>query len=436
MITNQFYGRILAEIENIPLIDTHEHLINEEVRLSQKIDFFNWFSDYPGVDLVSAGMAQSKLEGLLDSNRSLDERWFEFVPVWTYVRTTGYGRSVLVAAKDLFGVDDINERTYRELSEKIAKSNYKGWYNRVLKEYANIDMIILDPMEIIDQTPLDSIDRNLFVPVFCVDDFITPCNRTELEALELKTGVAIHSFNDLLRATDLALEQAVAAGIVGFKVRLAYRRVLHFEKVVKTDAERVFNLLNYYPHRTHNRPVQPPVSWMDAKPLQDYIMHHVIRRTIDYNLPIQVHTGLQDGNGNFLINANPAHLVNVLIEYPEARFALFHAGYPYRGETAALGKNFPNVYVDLCWVHIISPWVARQTLHEWIELIPGNKIFAFGGDYTFVEGAYAHARMARENVAKVLTDKVEMGYLTEAEAAPLAHRLLRDNAIEFFNLAV
>ena len=50
MITNQLYRRILAEIESIPLIDTREHLISEEVRLAQKIDFFNWFFDYPGVD--------------------------------------------------------------------------------------------------------------------------------------------------------------------------------------------------------------------------------------------------------------------------------------------------------------------------------------------------------------------------------------------------
>ena len=255
-------------------------------------------------------------------------------------------------------------------------------------------------------------------------------------ALELKTDLAIHSLDDLLKAIDIALDQAVAAGVVGLKVRLAYRRVLQFEKVVKADAERVLNMLNYYPRRTYNRPVQPPVSWSDAKPLQDYLMHHVIRRAIDHNLPIQVHTGLQDGNGNFLVNSNPLHLVNVFIEYPEARFTLFHAGYPYRGETAALGKNFPNVYVDLCWVHIISPWVARQTLHEWIELIPGNKIFAFGGDYTFVEGTYDHARMARENVARVLTEKVETGYLTEDEAVTLAHQLLRNNAVQFFNLPV
>ena len=128
------------------------------------------------------------------------------------------------------------------------------------------------------------------------------------------------------------------------------------------------------------------------------------------------------------------HLVNLLIEYREARFDLFHAAYPFQGELAALVKNFPNAYADLCWVHVISPWVARQTLHEWIEVLPANKIFGFGGDYIFVEGSYAHARMARSHVAQVLVEKVEAGYLTEAEAVRLAHQLLHDNAVQFFRL--
>jgi hypothetical protein len=87
-------------------------------------------------------------------------------------------------------------------------------------------------------------------------------------------------------------------------------------------------------------------------------------------------------------------------------------------------------------VHIISPWVARQALHEWIETVPANKILAFGGDYIFVEGAYAHARLARHNVAAVLAEKVEARYLTEDEAVSLAHKLLRENAVRLFCLTV
>jgi predicted TIM-barrel fold metal-dependent hydrolase len=366
----------------------------------------------------------------------LDERWAAVAQVWTDVRTTGYGRAVLLAARDLFGISDINETTYRELSERIASSNHSGWYQYVLKERANIELAILQSLEEFDTTPLNKIDRWFFAPVVCMNDFVVPCSRVDLQGLERKTDVSIHSLDHLLDAMDASFERAVAAGVAGVKITVALRRSLHFEKVARADAERLLNRLFLYPVDLIAGIQQPPVSWNEVKPLQDYLMHQVIQRAIECRLPIQIHTGFQVGNGNFLDNANPIHLTNLLIEYSEARFDLFHAGYPYQGIMAVLGKNFPNVYVDLCWVHIISPWVARHTLHEWIETVPANKIFAFGGDYTFVEGAYAHARMARANVALVLTEKIEMGYMTEEEGVELARKLLRDNAARFFHLPV
>ena len=59
-------------------------------------------------------------------------------------------------------------------------------------------------------------------------------------------------------------------------------------------------------------------------------------------------------------------------------------------------------------------------LHEAIETIPANKIFAFGGDFIIPEGSYGHSVMARRAVSRVLTEKVEDGYLTEDEAVALA----------------
>lgn len=436
METTELSKRIRAEVESISLIDTHEHLISEGVRLRQKIDLFYWFSHYASSDLVSAGMSEQTMESLRDPGRTLHERWLEFAPFWEETRTTGYGRALLLAARDLFDIPDINEATYQELSEKISASNYEGWYDHVLKERANIALAILHPPRDFDPTPLEEIDRRFFAPVLVMNEFVEPCSCVELDTLGQKTDVAIHALDDLLKAMDVAFDRAVEADVVGVKLSVAYRRSLDFEKVAKADAERIFNRIDRYPVKAGAVPQQPPISWAEAKPLQDYLAHQVVRRAIERHLPLQVHTGLQEGNGNYLSNSNPLHLASLLLEYPDARFDLFHAGYPYQGEMATLGKNFANAYLDLCWVHVISPWVGRQTLHEWIETVPANKIFAFGGDYLFVEGAYAHAVMARSNVAQVLTEKVETGYLAEDEAVALAHKLLHDNAAAFFRLQV
>jgi predicted TIM-barrel fold metal-dependent hydrolase len=127
-------------------------------------------------------------------------------------------------------------------------------------------------------------------------------------------------------------------------------------------------------------------------------------------------------------------LVNLFIEYREAKFDLMHGGYPYIHEWASLVKNFANVYADLTWLEIISPEVSRQLLHELIETVPGNKIMAFGGDSIIVEMAYAHAKMARRVVARVLSEKIYEGYMEEEEAVSLARKMLRNNPISLFKL--
>ena len=69
---------------------------------------------------------------------------------------------------------------------------------------------------------------------------------------------------------------------------------------------------------------------------------------------------MQAGNLNHISWTNPSHLSNLLDEYQQVRFDLFHGGYPYCGEFVTLAKNLPNVYPDLCWLHIISPGAAKH----------------------------------------------------------------------------
>jgi predicted TIM-barrel fold metal-dependent hydrolase len=224
------------------------------------------------------------------------------------------------------------------------------------------------------------------------------------------------------------LEKYLANGAVGIKNDLAYERTLQYDKVSRSEAETVFN-------RIVSRLGEGP-SWPEVKPFQDYMMHQVVQATIEAGLPLQIHTGLQEGNENIITNANPTHLINLFIEYREAKFDLFHGGYPYIHEWATLAKNFANVYADLAWVHIISPEIGRCLLHELIETVPGNKIMAYGGDSLTVEIAYGHSRMARQVVARVLSEKVSEGYMREDEAVVLARRMLRDNPAALFKLSV
>jgi len=269
------------------------------------------------------------------------------------------------------------------------------------------------------------------------DDFVIARERMDFEALGKRCGKTIHSFSDLLQALELEFQKASKL-IVGVKIGLAYLREIYFEKVSQREAEEVFaNIYNQELFRrrqldTRVERVPEGLCLKETKPLQDFIVHKIIQLAAEHRFPVQIHTGIQEGNENVITNSNPTLLINLFREYKEVKFDIFHGSYPYMGELAVLAKNFRNVYIDMCWLHIISPHGARQALAEWLDTVPWNKIFGFGGDYIFPEGVYGHSVIARENIANVLAKKVEEGSFTEDQAVYLARKLLRDNAHDFF----
>jgi predicted TIM-barrel fold metal-dependent hydrolase len=426
-------------IDSVKIIDTHEHLYSEDERLLQDVDVLATFlPHYASSDLVSAGMSLEDLEMVRNPKLPLRERWAKFAPFWEKIANTGYARAIDIALRDLYDVNGLNDATYEEASKKLKDANKRGVYHWILKEKSGIDISILDSIATsIEDVERFDLDRSLFAPVMRFDPFIVIKEKWEIEALAKRVGMPIHSLRDLERALELYMER-LRGFIVGVKIALAYRRSLHFDKPTYDQAERVFNRI--YAQTVFKRieayggtvSTTEALSFEEAKPLQDFMAHKVVGLAAKNRLPIQIHTGLQERNENLITNASPVNLTNLFTEYKEARFDVFHGGYPYTSELAVLAKNFPNVYVDMCWLHIISPWEARRALSEWLDTVPGNKIFAFGGDYLFVEGVYAHAKLARQNVRRVLQERIDEGAVTEKQAIVLAERLLRKNALELF----
>ncbi|MCE1200197.1 MAG: amidohydrolase, partial [Marinilabiliales bacterium] len=239
-------------------------------------------------------------------------------------------------------------------------------------------------------------------------------------------GSPVKNVDDLVALQNRDFVEALKKGFTCIKTSVAYFRSLYFEDVTKEKAEACFQMI------LRSRDKQLPFE--AVKPLSDYMMHRMLDLALKYDKPVQIHTGLQAGDGNIIQNSNPALLANLFLKYRNVKFVLFHGGYPYGGEFGSLAKNFRNVYIDLCWVYIISPSYSERYLHEWLETVPANKIMAFGGDYENVENIYGHLLFARQILGNVLVQKVRDGYFTEREAIRVAQMVLHDNAVQLFHL--
>ena len=429
MVDPSHYMELKQFVDRIRVFDTHEHLPQESERLKQKVDLLaTFFPHYASSDLRSAGMPEEDLVKIRTPEIALDERWLIFEPWWEKIRNTGYARALEIAARDLYKVDGVSAETYRELSEKIKQRNQMGLYEWVLKKSSGIDVSIND-------TSVYNVDETFFRPVRRFSEFLYTRDRKGLEALGKQVGGSIHTFRKMEKALESEFKKTDGK-IVGVKIGLAYTRPIRFEKTSFADAEKVFNQIykigNFKFNETPRGYTPDPLDTDEYQVMQNYLVHKIIQEATKRNLPIQIHTGLQEGNENIVSNSHPELLTNLFMEYKEARFDIFHGGWPYCDDLGAIAKNFPNVYIDMCWMHIISPSRSQTALSQWLDEVPVNKILGFGGDYLFVEGVYGHSVIARNNMAKVLASKVNDGIYTLEEAKRYAQWILRENALQLF----
>jgi len=133
-------------------------------------------------------------------------------------------------------------------------------------------------------------------------------------------------------------------------------------------------------------------------------------------------------------DSDPLLLLPLIHAHKSTRFNLYHAGYPYSREMGMLGKHCPNVWLNMAWMYVITMEGSRQTLSEWIDLVPGYRLLGFGSDVCYPELIYGHLQMARSCLADVLAEKVDHDFLSQQAALGLAQMMLHDNAVEFYGL--
>jgi len=410
MLLSSLEQKLVSALEDLEVIDAHEHLSPEEVRVNTRVDVFTLFAHYTQGDLMAARMSEADYQATQNPDLPLEYRWRLLAPYWEQIRWASYARALLLATKRFYGADDINEKTCAEISARMAKANTPGIYERVLREACRI------------RTALTQCDRtDLGTPLLTPVMPLLPQAIWEVESwprLVEATGGSLRTLDDLVAAGRAYISRVKAQSAVGLKMlsnpyREASRRLAHeaFEQLRAGEKSQL----------------------AEADSLRDYLVDEMIRYAGEQDLTIAVHTGYW---GDFR-TLDPLHMIPILQRHPKVRFDLYHLGYPWVRESLNLGKTFPNVWLNFCWTHIISEKFARDALDEAIDLVPMNKVIGFGGDYGLtVEKVYGHLVMARENIARVLAARIERGQMNEDQALGLARRWLWDNPKDLYQLSV
>ena len=411
---------LFDRIESMPIYDTHEHLpLRPSLRIRPADVLTEYLSHYFDKDLISAGMPKSILEQALDTTVNIETRFAALEPWWDLCRFTGYGQSLDESVRGLYNEKRIDRTTIGRINEQFQKNlDDPGYFRTVLKDRCHICKSINDGFAHMKGTGWS--DDELFAQVLRLDGYLDQWHWV-FPVLE-SYGEDMHTLDGYLAAVKADLLASPSYGYRGYKLGVAYSRPLRFGKVSKADAQIAYTDMI-------KRMEKDPYAGTPIL-LQDYILHFCLSVLQEMGAFVQIHTGFQEGNGNIVSNSDPMLLTDLFLEYPALRFDLFHIGYPYVQTCGVLGKLFPNVTIDFAWVNIISPLAAENALAEYLDVVPRNKIMAFGGDYLFVDGIYGHQCMARRMVARALARKVDAGIMDLEAAEHTAKMLLHDNVLD------
>ncbi len=401
------------EISQFTIIDAHEHLPSEAEYLSHAYAGPNMFAGgYVWHDLESAGMSSAFKATLREGgDRPVETWWPEVRPYWTHVQHTSYARALRITVRDLFGLDHIGDSTIHALADHVKADNTPGLYHRVLQERCKIRTSItcVDQVDFPEDPGLRGLSPGIS------DWALAPWDGERIESLAQQSGVTVRSLEDLASAIQLLLRQDLARGALGFKIRVGDYRV---------PAPRAAGA-----EFREAREAAAPSGQLLA--LRDFLFDRSLDVAADADVPVAVHTGYW---GDFR-ELDPKFMLGIAARRRDVRFDVFHLGMPMIRDAILIGKSYPNVTLNLTWCPVISQVQTCRALDEVLDLVPLNKVIAFGGDYRVaVQKVWGHLVMARECVATALANRIEGGGFDRAEALRIARMWFDENPARIYRI--
>ncbi len=244
------------------------------------------------------------------------------------------------------------------------------------------------------------------------------------------------SFQQTADALNEEIDQAVKQErAVSLKSIVAYFTGLDVKRVPWKEAERSFARLRSVARK--GKRVQD-AFWRNpwAKKVMDHFLFVAAERSMELNVPIQIHTGIGEAPAEDLRLANPLLLYDLISDpaLEDAKIVMAHCGYPYVEEVGFLVNTYPNVYVDLSeMVPFISVGIKDRILRLF-EMAPVNKIM-YGSDGDKIpEVAWIASLEAKRALGAALDELILSNQASEGWAMEIARRIFVENSREVYRL--
>ena len=270
--------RVFSKVWSTPLIDTHEHLCDEQDRLppgSANMGADDWtvvLSGYLSSDLLTAGMPGDVHKKFYSKGLSPVEKWKLLEPFWLAVKNTGYGQAVRISLRQLYGVEDLSASTVEKVQAGYENMRQPGFYRRILCDLGNIESCQVNAYPFRESKMPTLLMQDLSI----VGMFAGP----DLSKFGKPTGIAVAELSDWHKVIDWWFNK-YGRYAVAVKCTNAYNRDIDYEQ---TPAEKVAEV---FKKKVNGHPIGPD----DQKALEDHLFWYAVQKATENNLPVKLHTG-------------------------------------------------------------------------------------------------------------------------------------------------
>ena len=397
------YNELLQYANTLKVIDAHEHLLPQEEHAKLYLCFYNFFSDYVRWDLYGAGLDKKWLNFKPKNEAEATEIFNAIEPYLPYVENGSYMLSVKMALRKYFGVDKITRDNYLDISRKLNETNTVENYNKILSD-AHI-------VKIMEQCYGSKTTDPIFANITTISWQANMENTITKMCRENKSM----TLDDVIRFYEQEIKKEKNNGSYGLK----FFPHVFIEPYDTTIAKQQFEA------------IKNGQAFNERSTLARYIYEAQIKIATKYKMVICIHTGVWAD----ITDKTPMILFPIVAKYPDAIFDVYHMGIPEIREAAFLGKNYPNVYLNLCWAYSVSENMVLNSLDEWIDIVPTNKIIGFGGDViTLPQHAVGMLEVAKHVLCKALARRIMEDRMDMAGAKKILEDWLYNNPAKVYGI--
>ena len=308
----------------------------------------------------------------------------------------------------------LNEDTWHIFDERIKKAYEDTAYeNHVLREICGYEEILLDDWIDIRSSGSNGVECSValrcdFMFYGYSKEGLLSCEANPFDFFE-EVPDNIDDYVDKMR--DYTRESYEMGKCTAIKVCMAYFRDIAFGDVEREKAGLVY---------------EEPDNPEYIRCFQDYVMTRICEIAEEFNIPIQLHTGLGQIYGTSAIN-----LMSLVKKYANVKFSLLHGSFPWTEDLLAVLYDCPNTWLDICWMPSLASKIVKDTLINVLELIGTDRVM-WGCDASTVEESYGALLAAHDLLDEVNEYFIGKGVFDDAFGEKLKEKIFYKTAMEFF----